>query len=69
MLLETAHADKSDTSKVALEQRGVGESEVLSSEAWMARAEAHRDRCGCLALELGATQGRNTRKMHHYDAR
>lgn len=46
LLLETADddTDKADRSRIALEEGGVSESEVLSSEAWTARAEAHRAR-------------------------
>lgn len=49
LLLETAGVEAGE-SATDLREMGVGESEVLSREAWTARAEAHRTRYVCTAV-------------------
>lgn len=44
LLLDTTGVE-TDGSTAVLREMGVSESKVLSKEAWMARAEAHRTRC------------------------
>lgn len=49
LLLETADVETGGASSTDLREMGVSESEVLSKEAWTARAQAHRSRCVCHA--------------------